>query len=131
MYQRKSVDRCPPRSEQTSTHRAATPISVCHRCLKNNHSPQMCQFKQAECNRCHKKGHIARAWRSKQTLTKTEPGKRTIQAHYVGDQRNNPKLMNMNNPHQQMTAHNLFTIAVSGQDPLLVEMAHLSKWNWT
>ena len=81
----------------------------------------MWQFKQAECNRCHKKGHIARACRSKQALKKKEPGKRTRKTHYVEDQRSN------SNEHEQPTwtddsTYNLFTIAGSGQEPLLVEV---------
>ena len=33
---------------------------VCHRCGGNNHKPQDCRFKDAECRSCKKKGHIAR-----------------------------------------------------------------------
>ena len=120
MYQRKSTDRFQARNEQTSTLRAAVPNSPCHRCLGNNHSPQMCPFKQAECNKCHKKGHIAKACRTKRNGRKTEPGSRTRKANYV-----------MTNPNEHEASHtystddptyNLFTVAGSGQDPILMEV---------
>ena len=118
MYQRKSADRFPTRNEQISTHRAAVPNPPCHRCLGNNHSPQMCPFKQAECNKCHKKGHIAKACRTKRNGRKTKPGNRTRKVNYV---------MTNPNEHEQATSsddttYNLFTVAGSGQDPILVEV---------
>ena len=114
----KSTNRFQTRNEQTSTHRAAVPNSPCHRCLGNNHSPQMCPFKQAECNKCHKKGHIAKACRTKRNGRKTEPGSRTRKANYV---------MTNPNEHEQATptddpTYNLFTVAGSGQDSILMEV---------
>ena len=37
----------------------------CYRCLRTNHSPENCRFKNATCHGCHKKGHILPACKSK------------------------------------------------------------------
>ena len=116
MYQKKAGNRYP--SEQTSTHKVPTGNPQCHRCLGYNHPPQSCPFKLAECNKCHKKGHIARACKTKQDFRKAEPGKRTRKAHYVEDAHEpNDHFMQTND-----STYNLFTIGGSGQDPIVVEV---------
>ena len=116
MYQKKTGNRFPPRSEQRGTHKAATATPLCHRCLGNNHLPQTCQFKQTECHKCHKKGHIARACKTKQNYQGTEPGKRTRKAHYVEDALEPDEQPALTND----STYNLFTIAGSDQDPIVV-----------
>ena len=78
----------------------------------------MSPFKQAESNKCHKKGHIAKACKTKRNGRKTEPGSRTRKENYV---------MTNPNEHEQATptddpTYNLFTVAGSSQDPILVEV---------
>ena len=40
------------------------PKKACHRCGKNNHSADNCFYKEAICNKCKKKGHLAKVCRS-------------------------------------------------------------------
>ena len=47
---------------------------ACHRCLGTGHSPEVCRFKATRCNKCHKLGHIARAYRSEPTYKPTGRG---------------------------------------------------------
>ena len=39
----------------------------CYRCGEDSHTPDSCRFREAECRKCHKKGHIARVCRSSQS----------------------------------------------------------------
>ena len=65
MYHRQGTGQQAQKGEhQMGTQKATPTITPCHRCL-GSHLPQMCQFKQAECHKCHKKGHIARACKSR------------------------------------------------------------------
>ena len=117
LYQRhsKNLNRPASKSEQASTHKASTATPPCHRCL-GNHIPQTCKFKQAECHKCHKKGHIAKACKTRQGCPVTEQGKATKKAHYVEEF--------LEPIEQSMTdnTYNLFTVAGSGQNPIVLKI---------
>ena len=46
------------------------PSPSCHRC-GGKHLPSACRFRGAECFKCHKKGHIARACKSQEVKQST------------------------------------------------------------
>ena len=48
---------------------------VCYRCNSNQHLAADCHFKSADCRICGKKGHIAKACRSKPTQQPKQKGK--------------------------------------------------------
>ena len=117
MYHRQGTGQQAQKGEHQMGTRKATPaITLCHRCL-GSHLPQMCQFKQAECHKCHKKGHIARACKSRQNRQGTEPGKSNKKTHYVND-----SLQPSEQPLTNDSTYNLFTIGGSGQNPIVVEL---------
>ena len=64
--------------------------SPCYRC-GGKHSPHECRFKDAECRSCGKKGHLARACRSKPkpqqpSGSNSQRGRRRTQTtHHLGD----------------------------------------------
>lgn len=63
-------------------------IQPCDSCGENNHTRNECKFRSAECHKCHRIGHIARACRSKQDFqTQEKQGKpfnmRTIEINRV------------------------------------------------
>ena len=45
---------------------------VCYYCGKNNHIADNCYYKEAVCNKCIRKGHLAKASRAKQPQLKDE-----------------------------------------------------------
>ena len=45
---------------------------TCHRCGKNNHSQEECQFRNAECFSCHTDGHIAAICNKKKSINRKE-----------------------------------------------------------
>ena len=51
---------------------------ICHRC-GDKHSAADCKFKTAECRKCGKKGHIARACRSKSSTQEPRPQRKLTQ----------------------------------------------------
>ena len=120
MYHRQGTGRQAQNGEHQMGTRKATPtITPCHtarRCL-GSHLLQMCQFKQAECHKCHKKGHIARACKSRQNHQGSEPGKSTKKPHYA-EYSLQPSEQSLTND----STYNLFTIGGSGQNPIVVEL---------
>ena len=69
----------------------------CWRCGKHNHRPNDCRFKNAQCNFCHKKGHIAPACLSKAkrqpvAMISTKP---TMVVHSVGSHDRAPLLQSV------------------------------------
>ena len=66
----------------------------CGRC-NSSHLSKDCCFKDFDCHNCGKKGHIARACRSKKTkgkaAPKQRPGTKTANAHNVEEQEESPE----------------------------------------
>ena len=66
---------------------------VCHRC-NGNHLATNCRFQSVDCHSCGKKGHIARACRSKPiTPNSTNKPRQSQRTHVVIEERNNPVKM--------------------------------------
>ena len=63
----KSFKSAEPAIRKFSTHQRVNwdQRSPCYRCGGSSHLPADCNFKEAVCNHCNKKGHIARACRSR------------------------------------------------------------------
>lgn len=49
----------------------------CYRCNGKGHAPDECRFKEVDCRVCQKRGHIAKACRSRQEVRKDKPTKWT------------------------------------------------------
>ena len=81
MYQTQSKTRCPPRQEASILRQVHKP---CYRCL-GNHAPQTCKFKEAECHKCKKVGHIAKACQTKQTFQRPRQKQPARRANYIED----------------------------------------------
>ena len=112
MYHRQGTGRQAQKGEhQIGTQKAIPTITPCHRCL-GCHLPQMCQFRQAECHECHKKGHIAKACKSRQNHQRSEPAKSTKKTDYVED-----SLQPSEQPLTNDSTCKIFTIGGSGQNP--------------
>ena len=79
MYQSQGRAQHQSRQEQVN-HKA----SSCYQCL-GNHALRTCQYKEAECHKCHKKGHVARACRTRAEKQGTGPGRKTKKAHYLDE----------------------------------------------
>lgn len=47
---------------------------LCYRCGEDSHTPDSCRFRESECRKCHKKGHIARVCRSSQSSSSKSGG---------------------------------------------------------
>ena len=73
-------------------------------------------LRQAECHKCHKKGHIAKACKTRQGCHVTEQGKATKKGHYVEE--------SLEPIEQTVTdnTYNLFTVAGSGQNPIVLKV---------
>ena len=114
MYQTQSKNQCPPRRESALPRPAMPGHKSCHRCL-GNHAPQTCKFKEAECRKCKKVGHIARACQTKQSQRpqQKQPVRR---AHYIDDTEPEP------NPTTTDTSYNLFTVTGGGQTPIMMQV---------
>ena len=67
MYQTHSKNQCTPRSESTTHRPAISPRSPCYRCL-GNHTPQTCNFKEAECHKCKKWDTLQKHAKQNKTL---------------------------------------------------------------
>ena len=117
--------RSEPRSRQDNFHympRAGTQLShfVCYRCGSNHKAPD-CKHKDAICNKCSKKGHLAKVCRSgsarpevpknrkqqQQTNTKKDP--RTTRTHHLDAGTDEDE-------------YNLFTVTSSTNQPLTVPL---------
>lgn len=48
--------------------------AACWRCGKQNHSPDVCRFKEAVCHGCQQKGHIIRACKKRQSAKYSQQG---------------------------------------------------------
>ena len=46
--------------ENPDASSGATRTKPCHRCGGTNHGPETCKFRNANCNYCHRQGHIVR-----------------------------------------------------------------------
>ena len=68
------------RKSESLGQRQSTPLPMCYRCGGKHRSAE-CRFKDADCNHCGKKGHIARVCRSKAASTQKtyRPTKKTHQ----------------------------------------------------
>lgn len=83
----------------TSTHVHAvqsykTPrkFPPCQSCGKTNHSRSDCYFREAECNTCHKSGHIQSVCRSSKTMGKPKPKpKPAFRPHNSQQKRHQPR----------------------------------------
>ena len=88
--------------------------TTCHRCL-GEHTPQTCPFKQAECHKCKKVGHIAKACKTKSQ--KERVLKQPRATNYVDDvQESVGQHTTLNNSYE------LFTLSSKGQEPILVSV---------
>ena len=56
---------------------------TCYRCGCKGHLPQECWHRDKECRKCHRRGHIAAACKSKKVTTPRKPQKETSKAHHV------------------------------------------------
>ena len=116
MYQTHSNNQRPPRRTQRP---AIPPRLPCYRCL-GNHAPQACQFKEAECHKCKKVGHIAKACKIKQNHPRLEPRQRPRRTHYVDDSPGpEPDELTPTTPD---SSYNLFTVTGSGHNPILLQV---------
>ena len=66
------VHACQSRNQPSAHH---SKDQSCHRC-GGSHDAAKCQFRQAECHFCHKKGHIASVCRQK-AKRQSKPGTRS------------------------------------------------------
>ena len=48
---------------------------VCYRCGGTDHQASLCRFREVECNKCHKKGHLARVCRSSRPANGPTPAR--------------------------------------------------------
>ena len=99
---------------QSKTGKSSTQRRVeCYRCC-GNHLASDCRFKETECRNCGKKGHLARACRSKkkegmdnqpvqqQSQSRNQQGRN--RTHYVGEQVENT------DTHVEDKAYSMFTL---------------------
>lgn len=92
----------------------------CYRCNSNKHLATNCPFKQAECHKCGKKGHIVKACRSSISKFTPTKGKKTQKTHQLSmtqdasPQRRNQKI----NP----PIYDLFRVANSSVEPMVVNI---------
>jgi len=87
------------------------PPKTCHRCL-GEHASQTCPFKQAECHKCKKVGHIAKACKTR--IRQEKPDKQTKATHYVDDMQDTTEPVD--------NSYDLFTLSSRGQEPILVSV---------
>ena len=119
MYQTQSRNQCPPRRNITNP-RPTMPVSKpCYRC-RGNHAPQTCRFKETECHKYKKVGHIAKACQTIQPLQRLGQRQPTRRAHYIADT-SEPE------PDKQTStsadsSYNLFTVTGSGQNPIIMDV---------
>ena len=60
----------PAASSKTKTGQRKTTGKPCWRCGRSNHTAWNCYFKDSECRKCHKRGHVERACKSKGATAK-------------------------------------------------------------
>ena len=118
MYQIHSKNQCPPRRESTTNGPAIPPCSPCYRCLRN-HALQACNFKDAQCHKCKKVGHIAKACKTKQNPQK-ESCHRARRTHYVDDSPGSK--LEEHTPTTTDSSYNLFTITEGSQNFILLQV---------
>ena len=90
--------------------------TTCYRC-RGNHLASSCRFIKAECQACHKKGHIARACRSKSQQQKGSQGqpRPRDRALYTGEANTNP-------PEPADTAYTMFTVRDPSTPPFTAKV---------
>jgi len=77
-----------------------------------------CKFKEAQCHKCKKVGHIAKACQTKQTFQRPrqkQPARRAKDAEPERDEQIPTKT-------DHDISYNLFTVAGSGQNPIIVDV---------
>ena len=119
VYQMQSRNQRSHRQESIVRRPAIPPRTPCYRCL-GNHAPQTCQFKEVECHKCKKVGHIAKACKTQKNPSRMESRQRTRRTHYVDDSMG-PE------PEENTTTATpdnsyLFTVAGSGQNPIVLQV---------
>ena len=68
---------------RTGFRRPGPTPTPCHPCGSSNHDQKDCRFRDAECNFCHKKGHIATVCRAKLGTRHNLSPKRPGRTQYV------------------------------------------------
>ena len=92
--------------------------TTCHRCL-GEHTPQTCPFRQTECHKCKKVGHIAKACKTRSPHTE-KSHKQTKAMNYMEETQDTTR---QGIPSQDSdNFYDLFTLSSNGQEPILVSV---------
>ena len=75
-----------PKKRNSGGKSQATPTNACYQCDGTGHRADDCRFKEVKCNHCRKKGHIAKACRSRDK----PPGAKPVQRVSEGDTEEDP-----------------------------------------
>ena len=101
-------------AQPRSSHQSIT----CHRCLE--HTPQTCPFRQTECHKCKKVGHIAKACKTRSPRTEKSHKQTTKATNYMEQMQDTTR---QGIPSQDSdNSYDLFTLSSNGQEPILVSV---------
>ena len=94
--------------------------------------PQTCNFKEAECHKCKKVGHIAKACQTKQSFQRPQQKQPARRANYIEETDfESDEQIPARVDHDM--SYNLFTVVGSGQNPItmdaIVIIRHQSRWS--
>jgi len=103
---------------------------VCHRCGGTDHTPAACRFKEFICNKCKKKGHLARVCRSTEKTQSSTPGRSTQQSqvprppvpHNAHNVKQPRQTNNIREPTLEDTTMSLFKVDNNSSRPMSVTL---------
>ena len=86
---------------RTDASRSQQARKVCYRCGGNDHAPTACKYKEFTCNKCKKRGHLARVCRSSDRHD-LPPSTRSTQQQVQPPRDTKPR-----NPYHKKRQHNI------------------------